>query len=79
MSDSNKDYGILINKDIKLYRNYFKEMTRLIGINVKYRAPLKEYKNFDGHGDLDSLYTKEITVGCIFEDHPDQKSLKKMG
>ena len=35
-------YGILLNKDIKLHRQYFKEMVRLIGIYVLYRAPKKD-------------------------------------
>lgn len=37
-SDLNK-YGILLSPDIKLYRSYFEEMTRMIGIQVFYRAP----------------------------------------
>ena len=41
MSDIRTDYGLLINKDIKLHRTWFKQMTALHGINCKYRAPLK--------------------------------------
>ena len=77
MSDR-KDYGILLNPNIKLHRQYFKEMVKLIGINCIYRAPLPG-KRFDTHGDLDADYEKPIVVGCIFQDHPDQKTLKKMG
>jgi hypothetical protein len=37
-------------------------------------------KEFDKYGDLKAQYPKEGTpVGCIFQDHPDQKTLKKMG
>lgn len=32
-------YGILLNDNIKLHRIYFKEMCKLIGIKVVYRAP----------------------------------------
>lgn len=78
MSDIRTDYGLLINKDIKLYRTWFKQMTALHGINCKYRAPLKN-KEYDIHGDLQTGYKPEIIVGCIFEEHPDQKSLKKAG
>lgn len=78
MSDSAKDYGILYNKDIKLHRQYFKEMTKLLGINCIYKAPLPD-KRFDGHGDLDADYYPGRLVGVIFQEHPDQKSLKKMG
>ena len=78
MSDNRTDYGLLINKDIKLHRTWFKQMTALHGINCKYRAPLKN-KTYDAYGDLTTGYAPEIIVGCIFEDHPDQKSLKKAG
>jgi len=78
MSDRINDYGVLLNKDIKLHRKYFKEMVKLLGINCIYRAPLPG-KNFDKHGDLDARYAPGIVVGCIFQEHPDQKSLKKMG
>ena len=79
MSDNRNDYGILLNKDIKLHRFYFKQMVKLLGINCIYRAPLKGGRNFDAHGDLDANYDKPILIGCIFQDHPDQKTLKKMG
>lgn len=78
MSDIKTNYGILINKDIKLYRTWFKQMLALHGINCKYRAPL-DNKEYDVHGDLQTGYKPEILVGCLFEEHPDQKSLKKAG
>jgi hypothetical protein len=53
-------------------------MTALHGINCKYRAPLSN-KAFDSYGDLSSGYKPEILVGCLFVEHPDQKSLKKAG
>lgn len=78
MSDRKNDYGILLNKDIKLHRHYFKEMVKLLGINCIYKAPLPG-KHFDTHGDLDADYYPGKEVGCIFEEHPDQKTLKKQG
>lgn len=78
MSDIKTNYGILINKDIKLHRTWFKQMVALHGINCKYRAPLKN-KEYDIHGDLQTGYSSEILVGCLFVEHPDQKSLKKAG
>jgi hypothetical protein len=79
MSDARNDYGYLIRgNDIKLHRTWFKEMTRLHGINVIYKEPLKN-KEYDNRGDLVSGYKPGITIGCIFQEHPDQKSLKKMG
>lgn len=78
MSDNINDYGLLINKNAKLHRTWFKEMTRLHGINCIYKAP-RPSKDWDIHGDLDSRYYEPIVVGCIFDEHPTQKSLKKMG
>lgn len=72
------NYGLLINKDIKLHRFYFKEMVKLLGINCQYRAPMSN-KQFNGLGDLESDYYPAETIGCIFQEHPDQKTLKKMG
>jgi hypothetical protein len=78
MSNNVKDYGILISKDIQLHRMWFKQMLALHGINCKYRAPLTN-KEYDIHGDLQTGYKPEIIVGCLFEEHPNQKSLKKAG
>ena len=79
--ENKPDYGLLLNKDIKLHRKWFKQMVKLLGINCLYRAPLKNRARelFDRHGDLQTDYEKPILVGCILDRHPDQKSLKKMG
>lgn len=78
MSSTQKDYGFLINKDIKLHRKYFEQMTKMLGINCIYQEPLPG-KDYDMHGHLNTKYKEGVTVGCIFQDHPDQKTLKKMG
>ncbi len=79
MSDARTDYGFLLNKNnIQLHRSYFKEMVKLLGINCKYRAPLLNKTN-DIHGDLQTGYRPELIVGCLFEEHPNQKSLRKAG
>lgn len=78
MSDMPNSYGLLMNKDIKLHRKWFKEMTKFLGVNCVYRAP-RSSKEFDVHGELDTPYYEPLTVGCIFQEHPDQKTLKKQG
>ena len=78
MADNRNDYGLLLNKDIKLHRQYFKEMVKLLGINCIYKAP-RPSKEYDEHGELDSKYYEPKIVGCIFQEHPDQKTLKKQG
>ena len=75
----NKDTGILLNQNnLKLQRFYFEQMVRLIGINVIYRAPRKD-KHYNGYGELDAFYHEPQIVGCIFEEHPNQYTMKKMG
>lgn len=76
----NKDTGLLINKkDVQLHRTWFKEMTKLIGINVLYRSPKESYKNWNLHGELDSHYNAPVLEGCIFDEHPNQWTMKKLG
>lgn len=77
MNIENK-YGILLTPDIKLQRNYFKEMVKLLGINVVYRA-VKPGKKYTTYAEIDANYEQPLLEGCIFNEHPDQQTLKKMG
>ena len=77
MNQNNK-YGMLLTSEIKLHRKYFLEMAKLLGIQMIYKAPLPG-KTFDMHGDLDAKYYPGEIIYGIFQDHPDQKTLKKMG
>ena len=71
-------YGMLLNKDITLHRQYFKEMCKLLGIKVIYKS-LKDGKKWTNYGEVDANYNPPQLVGCIFNEHPDQRTLKKMG
>lgn len=73
-----RKYGILLNDNIKLHRQYFKEMCTLIGINVVYRAP-KPNKHYTTYTEIESSYQKPEVVGCIFDEHPEQQTAKKLG
>lgn len=73
------DVGVLLNQNnIKLTRLYFKQTCKLIGIRVIYRAPM-ENKTWDGFGELDGSFYPPEVVGCLFTEHPNQKTVKKMG
>lgn len=75
----NKDTGLLLPKqDIELFRTWFKDMTMLHGVNVLYRAP-KDSKEYDLHGELDARYYPAEVVRCIYNEHTDQKTMKKLG
>lgn len=71
-------YGLLLNNDIKLHRNYFNEMVKLLGIQVIYRATLPN-KHYTTYAEIESNYSQPLLVGCIFDEHPTQQTLKKMG
>lgn len=78
MIEGYKQFGSLLTPDIKLHRKYFAEMCRLIGINVIYYAvrPGCKYTNY---GELKTTHQAPEIVGCIFTEHPDQRTMKKLG
>lgn len=77
MQDRDK-YGILLTPNIKIHRQYFREMVKLLGIHVLYRSP-KENKHWTTYGEIEANYNEPILVGCIFDEHPDQQTMKKIG
>lgn len=72
-------YGILLNKDAKLHRKYFEELLRLQGILIKIKTPTNSSKTYTTNGELVANYNDWFDTGCIFNDHPDQKTMKKLG
>lgn len=76
----NRDTGLLLNEhNIKLHRQWFKQMCKLIGINVQYRAPTGSSKTYNIYSELDAHYTEPETVSCIFDEHPSQKTMRMLG
>lgn len=79
----NSDTGILLNdQNIKLHRQWFKQMTKLVGLNVIYHAPKDtetNVKSYNAYGELYPEYDEGIVVGCIFDEHPTQKTMRKLG
>jgi len=71
-------YGKLLTPDIKLHRKYFDEMVKLLGIQVIYRAPRKD-KHWTQYSEISSNYKEPLLVGCLFEEHPTQNTMKKRG
>lgn len=76
----NEDTGVLLNEqNIKIHRMYFKQMCSLLGLRVLYRAPLEDAKSYNGYGELDAYFKKEQVVSCIYDEHPTQKTMRKLG
>lgn len=71
-------FGTLLTPDMKFYRKFFEELVRLQGIKVVYYAPRPD-KHYTIHGELMSNYQDPEVVGCIFQEYPDQRSLRKRG
>ena len=71
-------YGILLSPDIKIYRNYFEEMVRLMGVQVVYYAP-RPGKRYTTYDEVKDNYQQPEVIGVIFDEYPDQKSMKKLG
>ena len=76
--EENRKYGLLIQPSVKLNRQYFKELCKLHGIYVLYRAPLQN-KHYTTYAEIDSNFAPPLQVGCLFDQHPDQRTTKKLG
>lgn len=75
-----EDTGLLISEqNIKLNRSFFKEFLRLHGLNVTYRAPIPTSKTYNMYGELDTNYKQPVVVRCIYDEHPTQKTMRKLG
>ena len=73
------NYGLLLNKeDILLQRNYFNELVTLLGVKVKHRAP-RPNKSYTSYAEIEAHYFEPESVGCIFSEHLDQRTMKKLG
>lgn len=71
-------YGLLVNQNAKLHRQYFREAVKLLGIYVLYRAP-KVGKRYTTYNEIEDNYEEPLLVGCLFHEHPDQRTLRKVG
>ena len=71
------EFGKLITPDTKLQRQYFKQMVDLIGVYALFESP--KAKDYNQQGELVTRYNDPVKVGCIFTDHIDQTTAKKLG
>ena len=78
MIDPNKKYGVLITPNILLQRTYFKQMVELLGVWPIYLAP-RPGKYYTTYAEIKDNYQEPEQVGCIFDEHPNQRTMKKLG
>ena len=69
--------GLLTGKDSTLFRNFFKEMTKLRGISVEYTYPVDEEVSI--HGQIFPNFSSLYNIDIIFESNPKIKTLKNYG
>lgn len=74
----NQKYGTLLSPDIKIFRQYFEEFVQLMGIYVIYRSPKKD-KQYSQYDQILSNFEQPMLIGVIFEEHPNQQTLRKIG
>lgn len=70
--------GRLIQDDARRLREYFEEMAYLLGQTVYYRFPLPD-KHYTTYTEIESNYGPLIKTDAIFEEYPNQKTLRKQG
>jgi len=70
--------GQLLKQDAVLYRRFFKEQAKLLGIHVLYQYPID--MEFTLHGQEDPKgYSDPIEMNIIFDQSPKLKTLRKLG
>lgn len=70
--------GQLFQNDATIYRKFFKEQAKLLGIHVEYKYPID--MKFTVHSQEDPLgYSEPIEMDIIFESSPKLKTLRKLG
>lgn len=70
--------GQLFNQDATLYRRFFKEQAKLLGVHVQYQYPVD--MKFTLHGQEDPTgYSEPIEMDIIFESSPKLSTFKRLG
>lgn len=69
--------GLLTQKDVRIYRGWFKEMAKLRGIPVKYRYVTSA--DILLHAEIEPTLSDPINMDIIFETNPRTNTLKKIG
>lgn len=70
--------GQLFTKDAEIYRKFFKEQARLLGIRVQYKYPID--MDFTIHSQEDPRgYSEPITLDVVFDQSPKLRTLRKLG
>lgn len=70
--------GLLTKNDASIFRNYFKEMAKLRGIQVIYKYPID--MEFSIYAEENPKgFSEDIPMDIIFEENPKMATLRKYG
>lgn len=70
--------GELFQRDAEIFRRFFKEQAKLLGVKVYYQYPVD--MKFKVNGQEDPLgYSEMIEMNIIFDQSPKLKTLRKLG
>ena len=69
--------GYLNRSDSTIFRRYFKEMCKLIGISVGYQYVVKQEMTI--HSEDNSTYSMPQRLDILFDENPPVKTLNKLG
>lgn len=70
--------GELLKKDAVIYRQFFKETAKLLGVKVLYSYPID--MDYTLHGNADPLgYSEPIEMDIILQESPKLTTLRKLG
>lgn len=70
--------GTLVGRDAEIYRKFFKEQAKLLGVTVQYQYPID--MEFTVHGQENPKgYSDPIDMDVIFDQSPKLKTLRKLG
>ena len=70
--------GELFKQDATIYRKFFKEQAKLLGIHAQYMYPIG--LEFDLHGqESPQGYSQPIEMDIIFDQSPKLRTLRKLG
>ena len=69
--------GLLIREDARLYRGFFREMVKLIGISVGYQYVVE--KKMTIHSEDNSVLSAPIRMNILFDENPSVDTLNRLG
>lgn len=69
--------GLLNRQDAQIFRSYFSEMAKLIGISVGYQYVIKQEMTI--HSEDNSQLSAPIRIDILFDENPSVDTLNRLG